>query len=69
MRLRRDARRVARDEAPQHRAVVRVGGADQVEQQGEGDRQLDRRRVAVVDVPDRIAEPLLPVLPRIGRQE
>ena len=48
---------------------MRVGGADEIQQQREGDRHVDRRRLAVMDVPDRVVEPLLPVLPRIGGEE
>src|SRR5690606_29675952 len=62
MRLRRHSRRITRDEAPQDRLVLRVGGADEIEQQRKGHRKCHIRRVAVMDVPDRIPQPALPVL-------
>ena len=69
VRFRRHARRMARDEAPHHRGVLRIGRGGQVQEERERDRHLDHRRLAAMDVPDGIAETLLPFLARIGRQE
>src|SRR5471030_2059412 len=54
MRLRRDARPVTADEAPQGLGVFRVRRRHQREQHRERNRHLDLRRIALVDVPDRI---------------
>ena len=43
--------------------------ADQVEQKREADRHPRRRHLAGMDVVDRIAEPLVPLLARIGGEE
>ena len=69
MGLRRHARHVAEDEAPHHALVVRVRRGGKVEEHGEGDRHVDRRRRAGMDVPDRVAEALVLGLAGIGGEE
>ena len=80
MRVRRDAGRVAADEAPEHRRVLGIRHRDEVEQHRERDRRgglvaaagkddLRLRRRAGMDVPDRIAETRLRVLLRIAAEE
>ena len=54
MRLRRDARPVAADEAPQRLGVLRIRRRHQRQQHREGDRHVGLRRLAGMDVPDRI---------------
>ena len=69
MRLRRHARPVAADEAPQRLGVLGVRRRHQRQQHRERDRHVGLRRLAGVDVPDRIAQPLLAVLPLIAVEE
>ena len=56
MTLGRHFRRIAGDEPPQHRLVVRVADAGQVQQQGKGEGAVVRRWRAVVDVPGRVLQ-------------
>ena len=69
MGLRRHAGAIAADEAPQRLRVLGVGGCHQGQQHREGDRHVRLGRLARMDVPDRIGEPLLAVLAFIGFQE
>ncbi len=69
MRLRRDAGPVAADETPQRLGVLRVRRRHQRQQHRERDRHVGLRRIAGMDVPDRIRELLLAVLPRIAVEE
>ena len=64
--LRCDTGRIARDEAPKDIRILRVGCADEIEQQRKWNREFCGRRIAVMNVPDGIAEPVLPVLTVIG---
>ena len=68
MRLRRHARPVAADEAPQRLGVLRIRGRHQRQQHRERDRHVGLRRIAGMDVPDRIGQPLLAVLPLYSRR-
>ena len=56
-------------EAPEQMLVVGRGDGDEVQQQREADRHPRRRHLARMDVVDRVAEALLPFLPRIGGEE
>jgi hypothetical protein len=67
--LRREARLVALEKAPDRVAVSDAGKAGDVEQKRKADRQLRVRHVAGVDVVDGIAEPLVPGLRGIGGKE
>ena len=69
MGLRRHARPVAADEAPQRLGVLGVRGRHQREQHGERDRHLGLGRMAGMDVPDRIRQALPRVLPLIAVEE
>ena len=81
MRRRRDIGRVATQEGPEHLRVLAVGDGGEVEQHGEGDRRAGgvglagtmqhfrRGRMTGVDVPDGIAETVLPVLPLVAAEE
>ena len=69
MRLRRHARTIAADEAPQRLGILRVRRRHQRQQQLERDRHVGLRRLAGMDVPDRIGELLLGVLPRKAVEE
>ncbi len=81
MGLRRDARRVTLEEAPEHRLVLGIGDGDEVHEQAEGDLRargvlalaggddFGLRRLAVVEVPDGIAEAVLPILALIAAEE
>ena len=69
MRLRRHARTIAADEAPQRFGILRVRRRHQRQQQLERDRHVGLRRLAGMDVPDRIGELLLGVLPRKAVEE
>src|SRR5580704_14212663 len=73
--LGRSGRGVAAEKAPEHRRIVAVRDGGEIEQHRERDRGLGpiamrqrfrRRRLARMDVPDRVAESLLPFLPRKG---
>ena len=66
MRLRRHARTIAADEAPQRLGVLRVRRRDQRQQHRERDRHVGLGRLARMDVPDRIGQPLLDVLPLVA---
>ena len=68
MRLRRRLGRVLADEAPEHRLVVGVGGAREVQQHRERHHHVRGRRLAAVDVPDRVGQPRRGVLPGEGAQ-
>ncbi len=69
MRLRRHARPVAADEAPQRLGVLGVRRRHQRQQHRERDRLVGLRRLAGMDVPDRIAQALLAVLPLVAVEE
>ena len=69
MRLRRHARPIAADEAPQRLGVLRVRRRHQRQQHRERDRHVRLRRIAGMDVPDRIRQPLLVVLALIAVEE
>ncbi len=66
MRLLRHARPVAPDESPQRLGALGVRRRYEIEQHGEGDRDVGRGRLAGMDMPHRIGEPRARVLPRIG---
>ena len=69
MGLRRHAGTIAPDEPPQRRGILRVRRRHQRQQQLERDRHVRDRRVAGMDVPDRIGELLLAILPRKAVEE
>ena len=69
MRLRRDARPVAADEAPQRLGILGIRRRHQRQQQLERDRHVGLRRVARMDVPHRVGQPLLAVLALIAVEE
>ena len=69
MGLRRHARTIAADEAPQRFGILRIRRRHQRQQQLERDRHVGLRRLAGMDVPDRIGELLLGVLPRKAVEE
>ncbi len=69
MGLRRHARAIAADEAPQRFGVFGIGRRHQRQEQLERDRHIALRRLAGMNVPDRIAELLLGVLTREAVQE
>src|SRR5262249_41076082 len=69
MRLRRHAGTVAADEAPQRLGVLRVRGRDQRQQHRERDRHVRLWRVARMDMPNRVRQTLLEVLPFVGLQK
>ena len=62
----RHARPVAADEAPQRVGVLGVRRRHQRQQHRERDRHVGLGRIAGMDMPDRIAEPLLDVLPLVA---
>ena len=62
--LRRDPGTVAPDEAPQGRGILRIRRRHQRQQHLEGHGHVGRRRMAGMNVPDRIGELLPRVLPR-----
>ena len=64
MGLRRDARAIAPDEAPQGRGILRVRRRHQRQQHLERYGHVGRGRMPGVDVPDRIGELLPRILPR-----
>ena len=66
---RRHARPVAADEAPQRLGVLGVRRRHQRQQHRERDRHVGLRRIAGMDVPDRIGEALPAVLPRVAVEE
>ena len=69
MGLRRDAGTIAPDETPQRRGVLRIRRRHQRQQQLERDGHVGHRRMAGMDVPDRIGQLLLGVLPRKAFEE
>ena len=69
MRLRRHARTIATNEAPQRRGIFRIRRRHQRQQELEGDGHVGLRRLAGMDVPDRIGELLLGILPRESVEE
>ena len=69
MGLRRHARPVAADEAPQRLGVLGVRGRDQIEQHGERDRHVGAWRCTGMDVPHRVGEALLGVLALVAFEE
>ena len=69
MGLRRHAGTITSDKTPQRRGILRVRRRHQRQQQLERDRHIGRRRMAGVNMPDRVGELLLGVLPRKAVEE
>ena len=69
MALRRHAGTITADKAPQGGGILRIRRRHQRQQQLERDRHVGLRRMAGVDVPDRIGELLLGILPRKAVEE
>ena len=69
MGLRRDAGAITPDKAPQRGGILRIRRRHQRQQQLERDRHVGRRRMPGMDVPDRIGQLLLGILPRKAVEE
>ena len=66
MRLRRHARPIAANEAPQRFGVLCIRCRHQTEQHGEGDRHVACRRLTGMNMPDGIRKALLGVLTAVA---